>query len=78
MDFRHTFPCSHEVNSLCDKGGDCLQLDLEGEWLMSDPEVARTAPMHGGDNRDSGLTAGCRFYLAGFSGGCICDLELVL
>jgi len=36
---------------------------------MSDPEVARTAPMHGGDNRDSGLTAGCRFYLAGISGG---------
>ena len=24
--------------------------------------------MHGGDSRDSGLTAGCRFYLAGISG----------
>ena len=35
---------------------------------MSNPVGARTAPMHGGDNRDSGLTAGCRFYLAGISG----------
>ena len=26
------------------------------------------APLHGGDSRDSGLTAGCRFYLAGISG----------
>ena len=45
---------------------------------MSNPEVARTASMHEGDNRDSGLIAGCLFYLSGCSGGCFGDLELTL
>ena len=58
MDLCHTFLWSHEVNSLCDnKVGDCLQLDLEGECLLSNPGGARMKPMHGGDNRDLGLTA---------------------
>ena len=52
MDLHHTFPCSHEVTSLCDNaGGDSLQfLDLEVEWLLyTNPGGARMVPMHGGD-----------------------------